>query len=71
MMLAATIEGEKFVISNAACEPEVVDLANFISLMGAEIEGAGTDTIVVRGTKNLHGCEYTIINDRIEAGTFV
>jgi len=69
MMLAATIEGET-VISNAACEPEVVDLANFISLMGAEIEGAGTDTIVVRGTKNLHGCEYTIINDRIEAGTF-
>lgn len=69
MMLAATIEDET-VIANAAREPEVIDLARFLTLMGASIEGAGTDTIVVRGRKNLRGCEYTIMNDRIEAGTF-
>lgn len=69
MMLAATIDGET-VIANAAREPEVVDLARFLTLMGASIEGAGTDTIVVRGRRDLKGCEYTIMNDRIEAGTF-
>uniref|UniRef100_A0A7V4DHI0 UDP-N-acetylglucosamine 1-carboxyvinyltransferase n=1 Tax=Candidatus Caldatribacterium californiense TaxID=1454726 RepID=A0A7V4DHI0_9BACT len=69
MMLAATIEDET-IIANAAREPEVVDLARFLTLMGASIEGAGTDTIVVRGKKDLQGCEYTIMNDRIEAGTF-
>ncbi|MEN3202245.1 MAG: UDP-N-acetylglucosamine 1-carboxyvinyltransferase [Atribacterota bacterium] len=69
MMLAATIEDET-IIANAAREPEVVDLARFLTLMGASIEGAGTDTVVVRGRKNLKGCEYTIMNDRIEAGTF-
>lgn len=69
MMLAATIP-EETIITNAAREPEVVDLAHFLSLMGATIEGAGTDTIVVRGNKHLEGCEYTIMNDRIEAGTF-
>lgn len=69
MMLAATIEDET-VITNAAREPEVVDLARFLTLMGASIEGAGTDTIVIRGKKDLWGCEYTIMNDRIEAGTF-
>ncbi|MGQ9622751.1 MAG: UDP-N-acetylglucosamine 1-carboxyvinyltransferase [Candidatus Caldatribacteriaceae bacterium] len=69
MMLAATIE-EETIIANAAREPEVVDLARFLTLMGASIEGAGTDTIVVRGSKYLKGGEYTIMNDRIEAGTF-
>jgi len=69
MMLAATIP-EETMIANAAREPEVVDLAHFLSLMGAEIEGAGTDTVVVRGRKHLKGCEYKIMNDRIEAGTF-
>jgi UDP-N-acetylglucosamine 1-carboxyvinyltransferase len=69
MMLAATI-GEETIIANAAREPEVVDLARFLALMGASIEGAGTDTIVVRGSKYLKGGEYTIMNDRIEAGTF-
>lgn len=69
MMLAATIEDET-IIANAAREPEVVDLARFLTLMGASVEGAGTDTIVVRGRKNLKGCEHTIMNDRIEAGTF-
>ncbi len=69
MMLAATIEGET-VIANAAREPEVVDLAHFLSLMGAEISGVGSDTVVVRGRKHLEGCSYTIMNDRIEAGTF-
>lgn len=69
MMLAATVE-EDTIIANAAREPEVVDLARFLTLMGASVEGAGTDTIVVRGSKHLKGGEYTIMNDRIEAGTF-
>ncbi len=69
MMLAATIDDET-IIANAAREPEVVDLARFLSAMGAEIEGAGTDTVIVRGVKKLRGCEHYIINDRIEAGTF-
>ncbi|MGQ9474342.1 MAG: UDP-N-acetylglucosamine 1-carboxyvinyltransferase [Candidatus Caldatribacteriaceae bacterium] len=69
MMLAATIP-EETIIANAAREPEIVDLAHFLSFMGATVEGAGTDTIVVQGSKHLEGCEYTIMNDRIEAGTF-
>lgn len=69
LMLASTIEDET-IIANAAREPEVMDLARFLTLMGASIKGAGTDTIVVRGRKNLAGCEYAIMNDRIEAGTF-
>ncbi|MGC8777693.1 MAG: UDP-N-acetylglucosamine 1-carboxyvinyltransferase [Candidatus Caldatribacteriaceae bacterium] len=69
LMLAATIP-EETMIANAAREPEVVDLAHFLSLMGAEIEGAGTDTVLVRGKKHLEGGEYKIMNDRIEAGTF-
>ncbi|HCU22400.1 MAG TPA: UDP-N-acetylglucosamine 1-carboxyvinyltransferase [Candidatus Atribacteria bacterium] len=69
MMLASVIPGDT-VIANAAREPEVTDLANFLKAMGAKIDGVGTDTIVIHGTPKLYGCDYSIINDRIEAGTF-
>lgn len=59
------------VIDNAAREPHIVDLANFLNFCGADITGAGTDTIKIRGNKQLHGCEYTLIPDMIEAGTFM
>ncbi len=58
-------------IEDAACEPEVVDLANFLNKMGAKIEGAGTSRIVIEGVKELHGAEHEVIPDRIEAGTFL
>ncbi len=69
MMVAALAEGET-VLDNAACEPEVSDLANMLRSMGALIEGDGTRTIRIRGVKKLHGCRHSIIPDRIEAGTF-
>ncbi len=59
------------IIENAAKEPHVVDVANFLNSMGANIKGAGTDVIRIRGTSRLHGTEYTIIPDQIEAGTFM
>ena len=58
-------------IENAAEEPEIVDLANFLNKMGAKIKGAGTDTIRIEGVKKLHGAKHTVIPDRIEAGTFM
>ena len=58
-------------IEGAAQEPEVVDLANFLTKMGAKIEGAGTRRIIIEGVKELHGVEHDIIPDRIEAGTFL
>ncbi len=70
MMSASMAEG-KTIIENAAKEPHVVDLANFLNSMGADIKGAGTDIIRVRGVERLHGTEYTIIPDQIEAGTFM
>ena len=70
MMAAAMAEG-KTVIENAAKEPHVVDLANFLNSMGASIRGAGTDVIRIVGTDKLHGTEYSIIPDQIEAGTFM
>src|SRR5229473_28647 len=70
MMAAALAEGET-VLENAAREPEVSDLANFLCAMGAKIKGAGTDRIVIRGVSKLHGAEHTIVPDRIEAGTFL
>ena len=70
MMAAIKVEG-KTVLHNAAKEPEVVDLANFLNRMGAMIEGAGTDTITITGVKELHPVRYAIIPDRIEAGTFL
>lgn len=70
MMAAALAEG-KTVIENAAEEPEIVDLANFINKMGGCIKGAGTDTIRIEGVKELKGAAHTVIPDRIEAGTFM
>lgn len=70
MMAAAMAEG-KTTIENAAKEPHVVDLANFLNSMGANIRGAGTDVIRIRGVSRLHRTEYTIIPDQIEAGTFM
>ena len=58
-------------IENAAKEPHVVDVANFLNSMGANIKGAGTDVIRIKGVKKLHGSEYSIIPDQIEAGTFM
>ncbi len=70
MMAAVMAEGQT-VIENAAKEPHVVDLANFLNSMGANIKGAGTDVIRIRGVSKLHGTEYGIIPDQIEAGTFM
>ncbi|WP_247215478.1 UDP-N-acetylglucosamine 1-carboxyvinyltransferase [Synechococcus sp. C9] len=71
LMMAATLAEGETVIENAAQEPEVVDLANFCRTMGAKIRGAGTKTITVVGVPRLHSTEYSIIPDRIEAGTFM
>lgn len=71
IMLAAVKAEGLTTIVNAAKEPHVVDLANFLNTMGANVKGAGTDTIRIRGVKKLSGCEYTIIPDQIEAGTFM
>ncbi len=70
MMAAAMAEGMT-IIENSAKEPHVVDLANFLNSMGANIKGAGTDVIRIKGVTKLHGSEYTIIPDQIEAGTFM
>ncbi len=70
MMAAALAEGET-IIENAAREPEVVDLANFLNTLGAQIEGAGTDSIRIQGVERLHGGEYRVMPDRIETGTYL
>jgi len=71
VMMAAVLAEGTTVIENAAAEPEVVDLANFLNAMGAKIEGAGTRRIIIEGVKELHGAEHEVIPDRIEAGTFM
>ncbi|MDZ4286658.1 MAG: UDP-N-acetylglucosamine 1-carboxyvinyltransferase [Prosthecobacter sp.] len=71
VMMAATLAKGTTTIEGAAAEPEVEDLANFLIKMGAKIEGAGTDRIVIEGVEELHGAEHTVIPDRIEAGTFL
>src|SRR6202171_1117377 len=71
IMMAAVLADGTTVIEDAACEPEVVDLANFLNKMGAKIEGAGSARIVIEGVKELHGAEHEVIPDRIEAGTFL
>src|SRR5205809_3188890 len=71
IMMAAVLADGVTVIEGAAQEPEVVDLANFLNLMGGKIEGAGTRRIVIEGVKELHGAEHSVIPDRIEAGTFL
>jgi UDP-N-acetylglucosamine 1-carboxyvinyltransferase len=71
LMMAATLAEGTTVIDNAAREPEVVDLANCLIAMGAHIEGAGTDRIVIHGVERLHGATHAVMADRIEAGTFL
>ena len=71
VMMAATMAEGVTIIENSAKEPHVVDLANFLNSMGANIKGAGTDVIRIKGVPRLHGSEYTIIPDQIEAGTFM
>ena len=71
VMMAATLAAGRTVIEAAACEPEVEDLARCLNAMGARIGGAGTPRVTVEGVEALHGCEHTVIPDRIEAGTFM
>ncbi|WP_044641312.1 UDP-N-acetylglucosamine 1-carboxyvinyltransferase [Risungbinella massiliensis] len=71
IMMAATLAEGRTTIENAACEPEIVDLANFLNSMGANVRGAGTDVIRIEGVDFLRGSEYTVIPDRIEAGTYL
>src|SRR5215213_9598419 len=70
VMMAAVLAEGVTVIESAACEPEVVDLANFLNSMGAKIMGAGSPTLTITGVKELHGTEHEVIPDRIEAATF-
>jgi UDP-N-acetylglucosamine 1-carboxyvinyltransferase len=70
LMMAATLARGETVLENAACEPEVADLADLLRSMGARIDGDGSRTIRIQGTDQLHGCRHRIIPDRIEAGTF-
>ncbi len=71
LLMAATLAQGETILENAACEPEIVDLANFLCACGADIRGQGTDVIRIRGLERLHGCEYRVMPDRIEAGTFM
>lgn len=71
VMLAAVLARGLTIIENAAKEPHIVDLANFLNSMGADVRGAGTDVIKIRGVEKLHGCSYSIIPDQIEAGTYM
>ena len=71
IMLAAVKARGLTVIENAAKEPHIVDLANFLNSMGADVRGAGTDVIKIRGVEEMHGCDYSIIPDQIEAGTYM
>ena len=71
IMMAATLADGVTVIENAAREPEIVDLANFLNKMGASVRGAGTETLTITGVEKLHGAEHSVVQDRIEAGTFM
>ena len=71
LLMAATLASGTTVLENAAREPEVVDLANYLIAMGAKITGAGTSTITIEGVDELQGCEYSVVPDRIETGTFL
>ena len=70
VMMAAVLADGMTVIESAACEPEVVDLANFLNAMGARVQGAGSPTVSITGVKELHGAEHEVIPDRIEAATY-
>ena len=71
VMMAATLAKGQTIIENAAREPEVVDLATCLNKMGADIRGQGTDTIVINGVGELHGCSFSVMPDRIETGTYL
>lgn len=71
VMMAATLAQGRTVIENAACEPEVTDLGNFLNKCGAKIEGHGTPRVIIEGVEKLTGCDHHVIPDRIEAGTFM
>lgn len=71
LMMAASLAQGTTIIENAAREPEIVDLALFLKAMGANIKGEGSDTITIEGVEKLHECEYSIVSDRIEAGTYL
>ncbi|GAA0178124.1 UDP-N-acetylglucosamine 1-carboxyvinyltransferase [Clostridium sediminicola] len=71
VMMAATLAEGKTILENAAREPHIVDVANFLNSMGADIKGAGTDVIKINGVKELIGCDYSVIPDQIEAGTYM
>lgn len=71
IMMAASLAQGTTIIENAAREPEIVDLALFLKAMGANIKGEGSDTITIEGVEKLHECEYSIVSDRIEAGTYL
>lgn len=71
IMLAATRAEGMTIIENAAKEPHIVDVANFLNLMGANIKGAGTDTIKIKGVDEMNGCEYSVVPDQITAGTYM
>ena len=71
LMMAAALANGETVIENAAREPEVTDLAHFINAMGGNIRGAGTDTLTIEGVETLRGCDYSVLPDRIETGTYL
>jgi len=71
LMMAATLADGVTTIENAAREPEIVDLALLLNEMGADVKGAGTETLVIKGVKSLHGTQHAVVQDRIEAGTFM
>jgi len=71
LIMAASLAEGKTILRNAAREPEVQDLANFLNQLGAQIEGIGKDTLIIHGVKELHGGEYAVLPDRIEAGTYL
>ncbi|KSU10053.1 UDP-N-acetylglucosamine 1-carboxyvinyltransferase 1 [Lactococcus lactis] len=71
LILAATLADGTTTLENAAREPEIVDLANLLNKMGANVKGAGTDTIIIKGVEKMHGANHSVVQDRIEAGTFM
>lgn len=71
IMMAATLAKGTMILENAAREPEIVDLANLLNKMGANVKGAGTDTIIIKGVTQMHGAQHNVVQDRIEAGTFM
>ena len=71
LLMAASLAQGTTILNNAAQEPEIIDLANMLNLMGARVKGAGSECITIEGVESLKGCDYTVMPDRIEAGTFL